>query len=70
MAHGTLMENQCDFRAMFKLAEKGNHDAVHGTFDSQERAQKHLREVIPEYCRLGYFMNKSLIPNDFEVLSE
>lgn len=51
----------------YKLVEKKNHLAVHGLFMSRESAEKHLKEVIPEYCRKGYFMDKTLKPEDFEV---
>ena len=51
----------------FKIVERRDRLAVHGIFDSRERAERHLRETIPEYCRLGYFMDKTLTPSDFEI---
>jgi hypothetical protein len=51
----------------YKIVEKKNHLAVHGLFMSRESAERHLKEVIPEYCRKGYFMDKTLKPEDFEV---
>ncbi len=52
----------------FALVEKKNHLAVHGYFGSKERAEKHLRETIPVYVSKGFFMDKSLTVNDFEVI--
>ena len=51
----------------FRIIEKRNRLAVRGLFDSRERAERHLRETIPEYCRRGYFMDKTLTPSDFEI---
>lgn len=53
----------------FKLVERTNHLALHALFDSRERAERHLRDVIPDYIARGYFMNKALrSPADFEIL--
>lgn len=52
-----------------KLVEKDNHDAVHGLFDSMERAERHLNKVIPEYCKRGYFMDKTLKPSSFIIIT-
>lgn len=52
------------------LVEKKNHLAIHGQFDTMERAQLHLRHVIPEYVRKGYFMDKTLQPEDFEIITK
>lgn len=54
----------------FKLVEKRNHNAVHGIFDSRDRAERHLREVIPGYVARGYFMDKTLTADDFEVIQK
>lgn len=53
---------------MFKLVEKKNRLAVHGIFDSLERAERHLAEVIPVYVQRGYFMDKTLTPSSFELV--
>jgi hypothetical protein len=55
---------------MFKLVEKENHLAVHGLFDSRERAERHLRVNIPEYCNRGFFTDKTLTPDCFEITKE
>lgn len=52
-----------------KLVEKANNLAVHGLFDSMERAEDHLKNVIPEYCSRGYFMDKTLTPESFEIIN-
>jgi len=52
---------------MIKIVEKKNPLAVHGLFYSMEQAERHLREIIPEYVRRGYFMDKTLTPDDFTI---
>jgi hypothetical protein len=52
---------------MFKIVEKKNPLAVHGLFDSRERAARHLTEVIPEYVAKSYFMDKTLMADCFEI---
>jgi len=51
----------------FKIVEKNNPLAVHGLFYTRERAETHLRDVIPLYCARGYFMDKTLTPDSFEI---
>lgn len=53
---------------MFALVEKNNHNAIHGLFDSIERANWHLVSVIPDYCKKGFFSDKTLTPESFEVI--
>jgi hypothetical protein len=53
---------------MFRLVEKKNRLAVHALFDSRERAEKHLAETIPVYVSRGYFMDKTLTAESFEIL--
>lgn len=50
------------------LVEKKNHLHVHAIFDSMQRAERHLAETIPIYCARGFFMDKTLTPNDFEIV--
>lgn len=50
------------------LVEKANHLALHAIFDSQQSAERHLREVIPDYCARGLFMDKTLTPDSFEII--
>jgi hypothetical protein len=53
---------------MFLIIEKNNPHAVHGIFDTEERAIRHLTTVIPTYVSLGYFMDKTLTPDSFVVV--
>ena len=51
----------------YALVEKKNHLAVHGLFDSFADAQRHLAQVVPTYVAKGYFMDKTLRAEDFEI---
>lgn len=53
---------------MFKLVEINNKLAVHGIFDLEERAKKHLEETIPLYVQRGYFMDKTLTADSFKII--
>lgn len=53
----------------FAIVEKKNNLALHGIFDSKERAEEHLAKTIPVYVARGYFMNKSLTASCFEVVA-
>lgn len=53
---------------VIKIVEKKNKRATHGIFDTIERAENHLKNIIPVYCAKGYFMDKTLMPDDFEVI--
>ena len=52
----------------FVLVEKANPQAIHGLFYTRERASQHLATQIPIYCTRGYFIDKSLAPESFEVI--
>ena len=52
------------------LVEKRNHNAVHGLFDTKASAKRHLREVIPVYVAKGYFTDKTLTADDFEIVEK
>ena len=52
----------------YKIVEKDNPLAVHGLFDRLDRAERHLKEEIPFYCARGYFMDKTLTPESFEIV--
>lgn len=34
------------------------------------RAERHLNQVVPEHVRKSYFMDKSLIASDFEIIAK
>ena len=52
----------------YKIVEKANHLAVHGLFDSRDRAERHLLVNIPDYCKRGLFIDKTLTPSHFEII--
>jgi hypothetical protein len=54
----------------FKLVEKQNHLAVHGLFYSKQTAETFLRDTVPEYVKRGYYMDKTLRQEDFEVIEQ
>jgi hypothetical protein len=47
------------------IRERNNPNAVHGVFDSLDGAERWIRQNAPEYCRKGYFSDKTLTPADF-----
>lgn len=49
------------------MTEKKNPLAIHGIFHSKESGEKFLREVVPYYVRRGFYMDKTLTENDFEI---
>lgn len=51
----------------YYIAERNNPLAVHGIFDSFDRAERHLREVIPVYVARGYFADKTLRADSFVI---
>ena len=53
---------------VFELREKNNPLALHGIFDSRERGEEFLREQVPLYVKWGYYMDKSLTADDFEIV--
>ena len=53
---------------MFIIVEKKNKLAVHAHCHSKESAQYWLNVNAPEYCRKGYFMDKTLTPASFEIV--
>lgn len=50
------------------IVEKKNNFYVHAIFNSMQSAERHLAETIPIYCARGYFMDKTLRPDDFEIV--
>lgn len=51
----------------YKIIEKKNPLAVHALFSDSKRAERYLKETIPYYVAEGFFMDKSLTANDFEI---
>lgn len=53
---------------MYIIVEKKNPLAVHAHCDSLERAQYWINVKAVEYCEKGYFMDKTLTPQSFEII--
>lgn len=53
--------------AQFKIIEKNNPLAVHAHCATKESAERWLTVNAPEYCAKGYFMDKTLTPESFEI---
>lgn len=53
---------------MFKVVEKQNHLAVHAICDSRASAERWIALNAREYCSKGFFMDKTLTPESFQVL--
>ena len=54
----------------FKIVEKKNHLAVHALCNTRERAECFLKDTIRGYITRGYFMDKTLKADDFEIIKE
>ena len=52
----------------YAIVEKKNHLAVHGVFDTRDRAEAFLAGTIPIHVARGYLMDKTLRADSFEVL--
>ena len=52
----------------YAIVEKANHLAVHGIFDTRERAESFLAGTVPIHVARGYFMDKTLRADSFEVI--
>ena len=53
----------------YKIVEKLNPYAVHGVFDTLERANLHLEQVVPKYVERGYYMDKTLTADSFTIIT-
>lgn len=53
---------------MFKIVEKKNHLAVHALCETAESAARWIAKNAVEYCAKGYFMDKTLTPDSFEIV--
>ncbi len=52
----------------YAIVEEKNHLAVHGIFDTLDRAEAFLAGTIPIHVARGYFMDKTLRADSFEVI--
>lgn len=53
---------------MYAIVEKANHLHIHGLCDTLASAQRHLTEVIPVYVARGFYMDKTLTGDSFEII--
>lgn len=51
----------------YKAIEKKDKFAIHAICESKESAQRWININAVEYCAKGYFMDKTLTPDSFEV---
>lgn len=54
-------------KIQYVIVEKKNPLAVHAICDSMQSAQRWLTVNAPEYVAKGYFMDKTLTTDSFEV---
>ena len=54
----------------YEIREKKNPLALHGIFGTRERAENHLTNVVPVYVAKGFFSDKSLRADDFEIVKK
>ena len=52
---------------MYKIIEKNNPLAVHAICDTLDGAKRWITVNAVEYCRKGYFMDKTLTPESFTI---
>jgi len=52
------------------MVEKADHHAVHALFVSKERGEQFLADAVPDYCRRGFYMDKTLTPDSFEIMEK
>lgn len=52
----------------YAIVEKKNHLAVHGIFGTRDRADAFLSGTIPIHVARGYFMDKTLRADSFDVI--
>jgi hypothetical protein len=52
---------------MYAVVEKKNHNAIHAACYSEQSAQDWIDKKAPDYCAKGYFMDKTLKADSFEV---
>jgi hypothetical protein len=52
----------------YKIVEKRNHLAAHALCDTKESAERWLTVDCVYACEHGFFMDKTLTPDDFEII--
>lgn len=51
------------------IIERNNPNALHSIHYSKESAERHLRDVVPLYVARGYYMDKTLTPESFIIIT-
>jgi hypothetical protein len=64
---GGRMKPRLEKARQWAIVEKANPIAVHGLFMSRESAERFLADTVPDYCRRGFYMDKTLTPESFIV---
>jgi hypothetical protein len=54
----------------YVIVEKRNPLAVHAICDTLERAEHWIKTLAPTCCARGYFMDKTLTPDCFEIVAK
>jgi hypothetical protein len=54
----------------YVIVEKHNHLAIHAICSTRESAERWLTVAAPTYVQRGYFMDKSLTADSFEILEK
>jgi hypothetical protein len=57
-------------RAMYKIVQKQNNLVVHALCETLERAKYWIEVKAPVYVERGYFSDKSLTQDSFEIKHE
>lgn len=52
----------------FDVVEKKNPFHLHAICSTRASAERWIKEPAPEYCAKGFFMDKSLTPESFEII--
>ena len=50
------------------VVEKKNPFHLHAICSTRESAERWIKELAPEYCAKGFFMDKTLTPESFEII--
>jgi hypothetical protein len=64
------MKPRLEKARQFAMVEKANHNAGHALFMSKERGEQFLKDTVPDYCRRGIYMDKTLTPDSFEIVEK
>lgn len=51
----------------WQIVEKKNPLSLHALCHSRESAERWIRVNAPMYCERGYFTDKTLTPDSFEI---